>query len=57
MTKINSHIQMPKCVLKNFMDNSERLYYYSFETQNINYGRAASLIRNQHIILKKLKII
>ena len=42
MTKINSHIQMPKCVLKNFMDNSERLYYYSFETQNIIYGRAAS---------------
>lgn len=43
MKMVNSHIQMPKCVLKNFEDDKQTLYYYDFKSKNIKRGRAASL--------------
>ena len=41
MTDVKSHIQMPKCVLKNFENEKQTLYYYDFK--EIKKGRAASL--------------
>ena len=43
MGSVNSHIQMPKCVLRNFMDDQQLLHYYDFQTGTIKQGRAASL--------------
>ena len=43
MSGVNSHIQMPKCVLKNFVDDKQTLYHYDFASGKINPGRAASL--------------
>lgn len=43
MNMVNSHIQMPRCVLKNFEDDKQTLYYYDFKSKNIKRGRAASL--------------
>lgn len=43
MASVSSHIQMPKCVLKNFADEKQTLYYYDFITKTIRYGRAATL--------------
>lgn len=40
---IFSHIQMPKCVLKNFENKQQTLYYYDFQENTIKRGRAASL--------------
>ncbi len=40
MADIDSHIQLPKCVLKNFQDDKQWLYYYDFESNKIGRGRA-----------------
>lgn len=42
MANTASHIQLPKCVLKNFQDDKQWLYYYDFESNKIGRGRAKS---------------
>ena len=43
MEKINSHIQMPKGVLKKFVNQSNSLYYYDITTKAIKKGTPKSL--------------
>lgn len=43
MGNINSHIQMPKCVLRNFADEKQTLFYFDFQKNAVKLGRAASL--------------
>ena len=43
MSNVNSHIQMPKCVLRNFADEQQTVHYFDFEENAIKIGRAASL--------------
>lgn len=43
MTDINSHIQMPRCVLKHFCDEKNFLYYYDFNYNAIRKGGAKSI--------------
>ena len=40
---VNSHIQMPNCILKNFCDNQNWLYYYDFGEKKIRRGHAKTL--------------
>lgn len=43
MSNVNSHIQMPKCVLRNFADEQQTVHYFDFQENAIKIGRAASL--------------
>ena len=40
---MNSHIQQPKCILKQFQDDDNQLYYYDIKEDLVKRGRAKSL--------------
>ena len=43
MENIDSHIQMPKCILKNFVNEYQSFYYYDVEETKIKMSRPKSL--------------
>lgn len=43
MSDIHSHIQMPKGVLKQFVNEKQTLYYYDFASSQVKKGHPASL--------------
>lgn len=43
MENIDSHIQMPKCVLKNFVNEYQSFYYYDIAESKIKMNRPRSL--------------
>lgn len=43
MSNVNSHVQIPKFILKNFEDKKQRLFYYDFKDKKIKTGHAATL--------------
>jgi hypothetical protein len=43
MENIDSHIQMPKCVLKNFVNEYQSFYYYDIADSKIKMSRPKSL--------------
>lgn len=43
MSKINSHIQMPRFILSNFENEHKVLYYYDFNDSRIKKGHSKSL--------------
>lgn len=47
MSEVKSHIQMPRCVLKQFEDDACTLYYYDFTQKCIKKGHAKSLNREE----------
>lgn len=40
---VDSHIQIPKCILKHFSDNSHRVFYLDLETEHIGLTSAKKL--------------
>ncbi len=44
---VNSHIQMPCCVLKRFVDERHFLYYYDFDSKQIKRGTPKSVDTQQ----------
>ena len=47
MSKINSHIQMPRSILSNFENEHNVLYYYDFNDSRIKRGHSKSLNTEQ----------
>lgn len=47
---MNSHIQMPKCVLKQFANEDHVLYYYNFKDGHIAKNSATSINTEKIII-------
>ena len=43
MRDVCSHIQMPKCVLKNFQNEKQTIFYYDFLSSEIKRGRAKTI--------------
>ena len=43
MKKINSHIQMPKSVLKKFVNQKQQLFYYDISSSTVKKGYPKSL--------------
>ena len=43
LEKVDSHIQMPKCVLKNFVNEHQSFYYYDVAESKIKMNRPKSL--------------
>ena len=43
MSDINSHIRMPKCVLRQFEDEKHFVYFWDLEDNQINKGHAKSI--------------
>lgn len=47
LSQKNSHIQMPKLILKNFHNEKKELYYYDFLEQKIKKGHAKTFYAEQ----------
>lgn len=54
---MNSHIQVPKCVLKNFSNEKKSLYYYDVKKECIKIGSAKTLNTSEGYYSKKVEDI
>ena len=56
--KSNSHIQMPKCVLKRFENQHHQYYYYDVEKDSIgNHGHATTINTEQGFYSKEAEML
>lgn len=44
---VNSHIQMPRQIMKNFINKNGQLYFYDFVTDDIHMGHPKTMYRKE----------